>query len=84
MIKKLIGIIAAVAVIVIVVVAAIRRDGFQSMVLRDELLNQTYPAGPAAGPNEPVTVDSLPGSTTPVRGVVIETDSTTVVITDSL
>ena len=39
MIKKLIGIIVAVAVVVIIVVAAIRRDNFQSMVRRDELLN---------------------------------------------
>ena len=38
MIKKLIGIIVAVAVVVIIVVAAIRRDNFQSMVRRDELL----------------------------------------------
>ena len=35
MIKKLIGIIVAVAVVVIIVVAAIRRDNFQSMVRRD-------------------------------------------------
>ena len=35
MIKKLIGIIVAVAVIVIIVVAAVRRDNFRSMVLRD-------------------------------------------------
>ena len=39
MIKKLIGIIVAVAVIVIVVIAAIRRDNFQSMLLRDEIEN---------------------------------------------
>ena len=32
MIKKLIGIIVAVAVVVIIVVAAIRRDNFQSML----------------------------------------------------
>ena len=57
MIKKLIGIIVAVAVVVIIVVAAIRRDNFQSMVRRDELLNGVEPAAervPAAG-----TVDSL-------------------------
>ena len=47
MIKKLIGIIVAVAVIVIVVIAAIRRDNFQSMLLRDEIENQTFP-GPVA------------------------------------
>ena len=49
MIKKLIGIIVAVAVIVIVVIAAIRRDNFQSMLLRDEIENQrdqiTHPDG---------------------------------------
>ena len=57
MIKKLIGIIVAVAVIVIVVIAAIRRDNFQSMLLRDEIENQTFPgpvdtdqpAAPVAG-----------------------------------
>ena len=43
MIKKLIGIIVATAVIVIIVIAAIRRDNFQSMVLRDEIEDQTYP-----------------------------------------
>ena len=37
MIKKLIGIIVAVAVVVIIVVAAIRRDNFQSKVRRDQL-----------------------------------------------
>ena len=47
MIKKLIGIIVATAVIVIIVIAAIRRDNFQSMVLRDEIEDQTYPE-PAA------------------------------------
>ena len=40
MIKKLIGIIVATAVIVIIVIAAIRRDNFQSMVLRDEIEDQ--------------------------------------------
>ena len=53
MIKKLIGIIVAVAVIVIVVIAAIRRDNFQSMLLRDEIENQTFPGAsrhrPAGG-----------------------------------
>lgn len=56
MIKKLIGIIVAVAVIVIIVVATIQRDNFQSMELRDGILNQTLPGpvvpaadlGPAA------------------------------------
>ena len=51
MTKKLIGIIVATAVIVIIVIAAIRRDNFQSMVLRDEIEDQTYP--------EPVRHNSL-------------------------
>ena len=65
MIKKLIGIIVAVAVIVIVVIAAIRRDNFQSMVLRDEIEDQTYPEPvasqqPAAlAPGETETTDSI-------------------------
>lgn len=73
MIKKLIGIIVAVAVIVIVVITAIRRDNFRSMVLRDEIMDQTFPepvateqpAAPAAGGIEVIdsitveTVDSL-------------------------
>lgn len=84
MIKKLIGIVVVVAVVVIVVIAALRRHNFQSMVLRDEILNQTYPAAPAAGTDgTPALLDTLPGSSTPVEGVVV-TDSTTVVVTDSL
>ena len=50
MIKKLIGIIVATAVIVIIVIAAIRRDNFQSMVLRDEIEDQTYPEPVASQP----------------------------------
>ena len=65
MIKKLIGIIVATAVIVIIVIAAIRRDNFQSMVLRDEIEDQTYPEPvasqqPAAlAPGETETSDSV-------------------------
>ena len=65
MIKKLIGIIVATAVIVIIVIAAIRRDNFQSMVLRDEIEDQTYPEPvasqqPAAlAPGETETTDSV-------------------------
>ena len=65
MIKKLIGIIVAVAVIVIVVIAAIRRDNFQSMVLRDEIEDQTYPEPVASqqpavlAPGETETTDSV-------------------------
>lgn len=74
MIKKLIGIIVAVAVVVIVVITAIRRDNFQSMVLRDKIENQTFAAPIATG--EPAT---------PVAGEQIEvTDSLTVEIVDSI
>ena len=64
MIKKLIGIIVATAVIVIIVIAAIRRDNFQSMVLRDEIEDQTYPEPvasqqPAALAGETETTDSV-------------------------
>ena len=58
MIKKLIGIIVAVAVIAIIVVVVLRRDNFRSMVLRGE-----QPDAPAATvvaePALPATVDSL-------------------------
>lgn len=73
MIKKLIGIIVAVAVIVIVVIAAIRRDNFQSMLLRDEIENQTFP--------EPV-VTGQPAA--PVAGEIEVTDSVTVEVVDSI
>ncbi|MEG0788557.1 MAG: hypothetical protein RSB23_02900 [Alistipes sp.] len=43
MIKRLIGIVIAVAVIVIIVVTAFQRDTFRSMLLQDELMNQTLP-----------------------------------------
>lgn len=42
MIKRLIGILVAVAVIAVIVIASIRRDRFESMIRRDEL-----PAAPA-------------------------------------
>ena len=74
MIKKLIGIIVAVAVVVIIVVAAIRRDNFQSMVRRDELLNGVEPAA------EPPHLIS-PATDAPAAGTV---DSLSVEITDSL
>ena len=73
MIKKLIGIIVATAVIVIIVIAAIRRDNFQSMVLRDEIEDQTYP--------EPVA-SQQPAALAPVA---TETpDSVSVEVIDSL
>ena len=59
MIKKLIGIIVATAVIVIIVIAAVRRNNFQSMVLRDEIEDQTYPEPVASQqPAEPVPVET--------------------------
>ena len=73
MIKKLIGIIVAVAVVVIIVVAAIRRDNFQSMVLRDEIEDQTYP--------EPVA-SQQPAALAP--GETETTDSVSVEVIDSL
>ena len=60
MIKKLIGIIVAVAVVVIIVVAAIRRDNFQSMVRRDELLNGVEPAAGTVDSLSIEITDSLP------------------------
>lgn len=73
MIKKLIGIIVAAAVVVIIVIAAIRRDNFQSMVLRDEIEDQTFP-GPVA-PEQPAA---------PASDQVEVTDSVTVEVVDSL
>ena len=73
MIKKLIGIIVATAVIVIIVIAAIRRDNFQSMVLRDEIEDQTYP--------EPVASQQ---PATPVHVETETTDSISVEVIDSL
>ena len=61
MIKKLIGIIVATAVIVIIVIAAVRRNNFQSMVLRDEIEDQTYPEPVASQqPAVPVPVETKP------------------------
>ena len=84
MIKKLIGIIVAVAVVVIIVVAAIRRDNFQSMVRRDEL----YGVEPAAEPPHlispaelDVPAEGVPAKDAPAAGTV---DSLSVEITDSL
>lgn len=73
MIKKFIGIIVAAAVIVIIVIAAIRRDNFQSMVLRDEIEDQTYP--------EPVT-SQQPAAPVPVETET--TDSVSVEVIDSI
>ena len=76
MIKKLIGIIVAVAVIVIVVIAAIRRDNFQSMVRRDEFLNGVEPAAEPPHLISPAELD--------VAGEIEVTDSVTVEVVDSI
>ena len=80
MIKKLIGIIVAVAVVVIIVVAAIRRDNFQSMVRRDELLNGVEPAAEPPHLIAPAELD-VPAEGVPAAGTV---DSLSIEITDSL
>lgn len=67
MIKKLIGIIVAVAVVVIIVVAAIRRDNFQSMVRRDELLNGVEPAAEPPHLISPAELD-VPAEGVPAAG----------------
>ena len=85
MIKKLIGIIVAVAVIVIIVVAAVRRDNFRSMVLRDEMLNGVRPTEEPSRLISPAELDvpaeGVPAKDAPAAGTV---DSLSVEITDSL
>lgn len=72
MVKRLIAILVVVAVVVIVVVAAIRRDNFKSMVLRDDALNGVVPEATTTAPQ-------------PIAPVEIEaTDSLTVITSDSL
>ena len=84
MIKKLIGIIVAVAVIVIIVVAAVRRDNFRSMVLRDEMLNGVRPTEEPSrliSPAELPAESDVPAEPVPDAGAV---DSLTVEVTDSV
>ncbi len=90
MIKKLIGIIVAVAVIVIIVVAAVRRDNFRSMVLRDEMLNGVRPTEEPSRLISPAELDvpaelpaesDVPAESVPDAGAV---DSLTVEVTDSI
>ena len=71
MIKKLIGIIVATAVIVIIVIAAVRRNNFQSMVLRDEIEDQTYPE-PVASQQPAVPVPVETGTTDSISVEVID------------
>lgn len=80
MIKKLIGIIVAVAVIVIVVVAAVRRNNFQSMVVRDEMLDGVQPTEEPPHLISPAELDvSAEGA--PDAGTV---DSLSIAVTDSI
>lgn len=83
MIKKLIGIIVAVAVIVIIVVAAVRRHNFQSMVLRDERLNGVDPTEEPAHLISPASLD-VPAEGAPAGAQSAAVDSLTVVVTDSI
>ena len=70
MIKKLIGIIVATAVIVIIVIAAIRRDNFPSIVLRDKIENQNNPEPVATQqPATPVPVETETTDSISVEGI---------------
>lgn len=80
MIKKLIGIIVAVAVIVIVVVAAVRRNNFQSMVVRDEMLDGVQPTEEPPHLISPAELD-VPAEGVPDARTV---DSLSIVVTDSI
>lgn len=77
MIKKLIGVFVVVAVVVIIVVAAIRRDNFRSMVLRDEALDAI------PGPVAPERPDALQFDPADSISITV-TDSVTVEVVDSL
>ncbi len=58
MIKKLIGIIVALAVIAIIVIVVLRRDNFQSMVQRSEQPAAPVPRAVVPEPVVPVVADS--------------------------
>ena len=77
MIKRLIGILVAVAVIAVIVIASIRRDKFESMIRRDEL-----PAAPA--PVVPASVVPASVVPTPVQPAIPAADSLTVGVADSI
>lgn len=72
MIKRLIAIVVAVAVVVIIVVAAIRRDNFRSMVLRDEAMDEIPGPVPSGTPESPDALRYMPADS------VVVTDSVTV------
>lgn len=80
MIKKLIGIIVAVAVVVIIVVAALHRDNFQSMVQRDEMLNGVEPTAEPSRLISPANLD-VPAEGRPAVETI---DSLSVEVRDSL
>ncbi len=80
MIKKLIGIIVAVAVIVMIVGAAVGRDNFRWMVLRDEMLHGVRPTEEPSRLISPAELD-VPAEPVPDAGAV---DSLTVEVTDSI
>ena len=77
MIKRLIGILVAVAVIAFIFIASLRRDKFASMSRRDEL-----PAAPA--PVVPAPVAPAPVVPTPVQPAIPAADSLTVGVADSI
>lgn len=78
MIKKLIGIVAAVVVIVVIVITVMHRDKFKSMVLLDT-------AGTPAALVAPAHVTSAPPqSAASVPGAVEAADSLSGAVVDSL
>lgn len=81
MIKKLIGIVVALAVIVIIVLATVRRDEFRSMIWQEELQKAEKPVSPQSGPVSPKPAVSEPaaGQASPAA-----TDSAAVRVVDSL
>lgn len=85
MIKKLIGIIVAVAVVVIIVVAAVKRNNFKSMVERDELLNGVEPSGEPRRLISPAELDVPAEGPAAASVETVMVDSVTVVgVRDSI
>ncbi|WP_064974889.1 hypothetical protein [Alistipes provencensis] len=72
MIKRLIGILVAVAVIAVIVIVFLRRDKFESMIRRDEL------------PAVPAPVAPAPVVPTPMQPAIPAADSLTVGVADSI
>lgn len=82
MIKKLIGIIVAVAVIAIIVIVVLRRDNFRSMVLRGE--QPDAPVAAAVVAELDVPAEGVPASGSQNSDPAGTVDSLTVVVTDSI